>query len=361
VPEETGPEPLLFLLASRVAGWPAVNRAPLIVIGLAIAISMLNDLLRHQVARAAATHVDGPMALSTAAPPNLQLWALIGMGILAAGGALASLAAAVCWFVLPEARNWLRPKLKWFASRPWPALRLIDLIAVFMVWLSALRVLYSNLLLGIELESGAITAWSMLVNGAALCLALSVGISLARQRAHGFHGSYGIWPFWRLAGGSQLRSIWQDIALGVIAYPLMMWVMGLALLVNQQFVRTIGREQDEHPLIRQLARPQPVWVLVVFFVMATLGAAFFEELLFRGMLYNTLRRYLGGATSALCAALLFALSHGIWSQVLGLFFLALVLTWLYDYTGRMVANMTLHLVNNLVSLVLALYAQQPGG
>jgi len=360
VPEDTTPLPLLFLLASRMEGWLAANRAPLIVICLALATSMLNDALRFPVGRAAAVISAAPLAASAPIPPNLRGWGAIGVLVLLLGGGAAALGATVAWFTVPAARAWLRPKLMRLSSRPLPALRLADLIAVFMVYLSALRVLALNLLVGIELESGAHIAWTMLVNGTALCLALGFGISLARHRARGFYGSYGLWPFWRLAAGNQPRSIGHDIALGLLAYPLMLWLVDLASMVNQVFMRSMGNEPDQHILVRELTKPQPAWVLAVFFVMATFGAAFFEELLFRGILYNTLRRYLGAATSACSAALIFAAFHGIWSQVLGLFVLAMVLTWLYDHTGRLVASMTLHIVNNFVALMLALYAQQPG-
>jgi membrane protease YdiL (CAAX protease family) len=346
-----------LLLTSRFESWLAANRAPLVVACLAMTITLINDLLHYPVEKAAAAH----QAVSSQAPeivqPDLHGWALSVMAVLLFGGAAACLAAALCWFAVPEARAWLQPKLRRAAPRPWPALRILDLIAVFLVCVSTLSVLALNILAKLEPNSGAHMAWNMLVNEAALCLALSVAISLARHRAQGFQGSDGLWPFWRLAEGNRPRGLWQDIALGAAAYPLMLWAMQLSVRLNQELVRSAGGKLDEHQLIQVLGKAQPGWVVAVSLVMGTVGAAFFEELLFRGVLYNVLRRYMGATASACLAALIFAASHGIWSQVLGLFFLGLVLTWLYDHTGRLVASMTLHATNNLVSLILVLYSQ----
>jgi membrane protease YdiL (CAAX protease family) len=84
--------------------------------------------------------------------------------------------------------------------------------------------------------------------------------------------------------------------------------------------------------------------------MAVLSAPFFEELIFRGVLYNVLRRYLGGLAGAIVAAFIFSISHGIGSQILGLWVLGLMMTWLYERTGRLVASMTFHCINNAMAM-----------
>lgn len=223
-----------------------------------------------------------------------------------------------------------------------------------MVFISACWVLAINLLADSGLEGGGRIAWGMLINDAALLLALTFGIALARHRAGGYHGSNGVWPFWRLAGAKPWRSLWPDIGLGLLVYPLIVWAIRLAELVNQMIMIKLHRTPEPHIVIQELARPQPAWVVAVFVVLATAGAAFLEELIFRGVLYNTLRRYLPAWFSACFAALIFASFHQGWSSFLGLFLLALVLTWLYDATGRLVASMTLHFINNLVAVLLVL-------
>ncbi|MGD0089603.1 MAG: hypothetical protein ABSE73_06745, partial [Planctomycetota bacterium] len=53
-PEEASP--LFLLLAGHLESWFLANRAALAVIGIALAIATLNDLIRYPVLQAAAAH-----------------------------------------------------------------------------------------------------------------------------------------------------------------------------------------------------------------------------------------------------------------------------------------------------------------
>lgn len=333
---------------------------PLAVAGLTFAAALLNDAAYGHFARPG---IANPAAseMPPVLPMDFRGWGLVVMGILWLSGASACLFAVVAWFAVPDARVWLEARARQLAVRPLPALRALDLLAILMVWLSAMRILGLHVIYAVHLEGGELLAAGLLVSAAAMLLALAAAVFLAQYRARGPHGSNGIWPFWQLAAANHPRSLWHDIGLGLLAYPLMLWAVSLAVYLNQALVESLGMEPDQHILVSELARPQSVPVLLIFFALATAGAAFFEELLFRGILYNTLRRYLGAAAGACSAAVLFAAVHMVCSQLLGLFVLALILTWLYDYTGRLVSSIALHAVNNLVALLMALYAQRPPG
>jgi len=359
-----GPDaPTVEYRPSRVEAWLAANLRPLLVICIALMAAVVNDTLF--VLSGAIHRPAAKTAPEAAVPPlaDLELNGPLGYALAAImlGGALACLGAALVWCLLPEARRWLKPKLRWLTVRPLPALRVMDLIAVFVAWLGAMRILSLDLLAGLDLKGGVGIAASLAVNAVAMSVALAVGVFLARRRARGPHGSNGIWPFWTLSAAAPRHSVWHDVALGLLCYPLLLWLINLAWWLNHYILQKMGREQDMHLLIKELLKPQSTAVLAAFFVTAVVSAPFFEELLFRGILYNVLRRYLGAYAGACAAALLFASVHFVWSQTLGLFVLALILTWLYDHTGRLIAGMTLHAVNNLFSLLIALQLQQQSG
>ena len=317
--------------------WLMRNIAPLLLICASLSLQIVCEFI--QASRPAIVH-ETKIERPNVAAPQLTLdeqgSALVAASVVGLGG----LVATYFW-------------LNWFfqnpAFRPRPALYFLDLIAVVAVMAGAQRVLDTAIISGFELDHGAQMAVKLLGGGMAELAALAAGILLARHRG-GLAGLSGLWPFWSLTPGSSKRAIWCDIGLGVLIYPLSMWMVGMCLFVNQAAVKFLGHKIDDHPLVPELGTHQSPWVLAVFFVTATLGAAFFEELLFRGILYNVLKRYFGAGAGAALAALLFALAHRIESQVFGLFVLALVLTWLYDRTGRLVAGMTLHALNNLIAL-----------
>ncbi len=342
--------------------WLLQNLTPLIIICLGLTIQSAVELLRpaprsvSAPAAASAPRVGVPVDLSKKIMP---LHLVLGLAYY--GGAFVCFAFMVLAAVDEEKRAWLRNTLWTFPARPLPALRALDFIAAIVV-LQTCGVVLSLMVIPFrqyfENNSGAAHALELAILDASMLVAIAAIVFLSRRRAGGPHGSEGFWPFWKAAWTPRPRTLWQDIKLGLLCYPLMLWLIFVSLLVNGKLVELFGGAPDKHALIHELTQKQSAWVLVVFFLAATVGAAVLEELLFRGMLYNVLRRYLGTAAGAVLAALLFAVVHFVWSQVLALFVLALILTWLYERTGRLVASMTLHAVNNLMSLLIAVFAMQ---
>ena len=274
------------------------------------------------------------------------------IALAAVGGCLACLVAVVAWVFIPESRRWIHWFLKDYAVRALPALRALDLIASLAVLMTVLPVLGGVLHTRFAGNDSSLMAMSLILTTIAWVATLMTAILLSRHRVHGKHGSIGIWPFWTQVPEGKKRSLWYDVGLGVLAYPLTIWMVVLCLNINRYYyVEVYGGAVDDNPLMDTFAHPQPAWVMAVVFITATVGAGFFEELFFRGVVYNVLRRYFGAVAGAFFAAVFFASVHQVWTQVLGLFMLALVLTWLYDRTGRLVAGMTFHFLNNLITLL----------
>jgi uncharacterized protein len=86
----------------------------------------------------------------------------------------------------------------------------------------------------------------------------------------------------------------------------------------------------------------------------------FEEIVFRGLLFATLRRRFGVAGAALLSAAIFAIAHGY--GVLGfgaVFWSGLLWAWAYERTGSLLPSMAAHAVDNLMatlSVILVLRA-----
>ncbi|MGH7276152.1 MAG: lysostaphin resistance A-like protein, partial [Candidatus Rokuibacteriota bacterium] len=73
-----------------------------------------------------------------------------------------------------------------------------------------------------------------------------------------------------------------------------------------------------------------------------------EELLFRGLLFATLRRGLGAQTAALASAAVFALAHGYGALgFASVFWSALLWAWAYERTGSLLPCIASHAADNL--------------
>lgn len=101
-------------------------------------------------------------------------------------------------------------------------------------------------------------------------------------------------------------------------------------------------------------------------VMTTFVAPFFEEWLFRGVLFRAIAEGITGvsrraavALGVVVSALLFGLAHAEWLQLAGLVALGVVLALLVQRTRRLVPSYVTHASFNAVALV-AVIAQRAG-
>lgn len=105
------------------------------------------------------------------------------------------------------------------------------------------------------------------------------------------------------------------------------------------------------------------WGFLIIAVMTVVGAPFFEELFFRGLLLRALartftpaalgpstRRALGVGAAVVVDGLLFGLAHGEWAQFVGLAAFGMVLAAISYRTGRLGMNMVSHASFNLVAV-----------
>ncbi|MFZ1946665.1 MAG: CPBP family intramembrane glutamic endopeptidase [bacterium] len=101
--------------------------------------------------------------------------------------------------------------------------------------------------------------------------------------------------------------------------------------------------------IKAESLPELAYVVAV----AAVGAAIFEELVFRGILQRALCRLVGNRVGLVAASLVFGLLHDPW-RLPAAFVLGLVLGLIYLKTGSLVLSMVAHFTVNSVAVV-ALY------
>lgn len=110
----------------------------------------------------------------------------------------------------------------------------------------------------------------------------------------------------------------------------------------------------------QFLRQGP-FALAVFLVVAAVVAPFVEELFFRGFLFGVYCRRQPVWLAYLVSSVLFTILHLEPNRMnlqqmaglsLGIFVLALLLAWLYHYTGSLYPGMVAHAVNNAAAAVL---------
>jgi membrane protease YdiL (CAAX protease family) len=91
-------------------------------------------------------------------------------------------------------------------------------------------------------------------------------------------------------------------------------------------------------------------------ISAVVFAPFFEEIVFRGLLFATFRRRFGFVASAVAASLIFAVAHGYgWVGLVSVLWSGVLWSWSYERTRSLLPGMLAHAsVNLLASLGLLL-------
>ena len=190
---------------------------------------------------------------------------------------------------------------------------------------------------------------------------LAIGVSMVTT-----HGAVLVlaWLFvrehslsWRRAFGLDQQAV-SAVALGaavaVIVLPVMWLVQGLVLGLAKQH----GYEFDVQTPIRLLRELHGFWPKFLLGVFAMFIAPVAEELFFRGILYPLVKQHTSRAFAVVTVALFFALMHGNVPVILPLTLLAIVLTLLYEWTGNLLACVTVHAFFNAANFVALFFERE---
>jgi membrane protease YdiL (CAAX protease family) len=154
---------------------------------------------------------------------------------------------------------------------------------------------------------------------------------------------------WRAAFGPIGRPIfrlWLEPALFGVGFVL----PGMGLLFISQIVLVqLGHEpavQEAVKMVMSIKHPVEVGLQVVSVVIM---APIAEELLFRGILFNTIKHAGYPLAGMVISATLFALVHGSLAHMMPLFVMGFALAWLYEKSGTIIAPMVMHATFNAIN------------
>jgi membrane protease YdiL (CAAX protease family) len=173
---------------------------------------------------------------------------------------------------------------------------------------------------------------------------------------------------WTSAFGFPSQNWMTALGLGVVAIALTLrftqWLgnvshVGLQWLADQTHSPMIEPQLQE--VVKHLQGPLP-WAHTVLFGFATIALApVAEELLFRGILYPTIKQNGHPRLAWMVTSVVFALTHFNLMVFLPLTFLAIILTLLYEFTGNLIAPITTHSLFNAVNFCLVLQQTRTDG
>jgi membrane protease YdiL (CAAX protease family) len=143
------------------------------------------------------------------------------------------------------------------------------------------------------------------------------------------------------------------VCVGMISLPAIWGLQWLSATLLQRIALPAHEQETVHILRSTEGWPDRLVLGIVTIVLAPLA----EEILFRGILYPTIKRFGFPRLAWWSTAILFGAIHLNLATFVPLTFLAFVLIWLYEHTGNLLACILTHSLFNTINFVLLYLAQ----
>ncbi len=199
----------------------------------------------------------------------------------------------------------------------------------------------------IKLISGLDLVGTFGQNIVLLGLSLVVNIVTCLYIIHIVQSGYGL-PVSSL--GLKIRDWKSDILTGLKHYLVILPLIIASGYIVNYVLRIFGIEPEQQDIINNIMSEDSLGVLTFMFFFGTLAAPIVEELLFRGFFQTALRMSFNKTQAILISSFVFALIHWNFHVFLQIFILGLLLAYLYEKTGSLVAPIFVHICHNTTTL-----------
>lgn len=116
--------------------------------------------------------------------------------------------------------------------------------------------------------------------------------------------------------------------------------------ISAVFCALFGITPESHPLVNILKKEKSFLFIGYLIVVATIIAPIFEEILFRGLFYQALKKRVGIFRAVVISSMLFSFLHFNTAQFLPIMGLGALLCLIFEYTGSLVPAIFIHIFNN---------------
>jgi membrane protease YdiL (CAAX protease family) len=150
--------------------------------------------------------------------------------------------------------------------------------------------------------------------------------------------------------GLTIRNWKSDVKTGLKHYLIVLPVIIASGFVVDFALRAFGIEPEQQDIINNVLSEDSLGVLAFMVFFGVLAAPIVEELIFRGFLQSAVRITCDKLQTVLTSGFVFALIHWNAHVFLQIFVLGLMLAYLFEKTGSLVAPITVHICHNTFTL-----------
>ncbi len=147
--------------------------------------------------------------------------------------------------------------------------------------------------------------------------------------------------------GISARNFFRNVLYGLTAYIALVPALVAALALILLIVTITKYVPEKQPVVELFMNEKNASFLFFSSVFAAIIGPVIEEIYFRAFMYKALKRRAGLAAAAILSSAIFAALHSNIVGFVPIFMLGILLVYLYEKTGTLVASMTVHITHNL--------------
>lgn len=148
--------------------------------------------------------------------------------------------------------------------------------------------------------------------------------------------------------GLKFTSFIKNILSGLISYIFILPLLLVILIVSVWFLNLLGYSPPPQPVFEIFMEEKKSVVLLYLTIFVSVFGPIVEEMFFRGFMYSAVKKRFGILAGALVSASIFSLLHSNIFGFLPIMTLGVLLAYLYETTGSLVASITVHILHNSI-------------
>ncbi len=150
--------------------------------------------------------------------------------------------------------------------------------------------------------------------------------------------------------GIKLNNLYANFMFGALHYIGFIPYLLVAIVISLYFSGLFNYDSQPLSIFSIFFEVQPKSLIIFFSLFVSVFAPIVEEIFFRGFFYSALRSRAGPLKAAFFVSFIFALLHMNMTGFLPIFILGLLLAYLYEKTGSLIAPIAVHILHNSIVL-----------
>lgn len=148
--------------------------------------------------------------------------------------------------------------------------------------------------------------------------------------------------------GIALDSFYKNVLSGVTAYIFILPILIAVLILSMLVLEAAGYKPPPQPVFDMFFEERRNNVILFLTIFVSILGPVIEEIFFRGFLYSAVRKRFGVLLGVLLSSALFSMLHTNITGFLPIMILGVLMAFLYEITGSLIAPMTVHILHNSI-------------